>query len=744
MSLLLLLSSSLLLSPSHAVEPRCEIPNSEKVDCAPFEADCHAKGCCWVPVDHSSSSTRDTPWCFYGTDQPLPPDPCKGDVFNWVAADPGFTDDIYNVMYQKYEANLNIDGTGAVVAAPDTETPGGSYYYHWMRDAGLSIKAWMDINDNDYETCREALEGYAQWTKIVQHKTDQNCDVRIEPKFTIEDQEPYTGGWCRPQTDGPALRAMALSKWGNILIDNGKESEAKANIWPLVSYDLEWVVGGWQETGCDLWEEVRSDDFFWNRMAFIYCLQQAADFADRIGEAAGSQYRAVAAEVSQAVASHWNGEYLTESENRPDDGAVIHAITTFGEVNGFPPNSEEAAGTIQYLVRAFCREYQINQDDNEAGIPGILIGRYPNDSYAGGNPWQLLCAVLAECFYTGASITMKAIKSLGDFPLSQEENGRWMSLLYLEDGATAMDLARAQVSAGDATMTRLWHHVKQDGGKVDEQIDKFTGKQASAEDLTWSYANILHALHIRKNLSPDPPATTTTHGPTDPTDSPTSPPGRTCCAVVAFQSTGVIGQVKPELWGNYTKMSTDSTGRGVYMKGSTYLHYAADLPHKFEAWIFSSSDQDLIGEVVNEDKNECVDATSPTWEILHNSEWQQDDTATVTCVIPDTTCCSSLTVSSTEGIAANYPQVLGTYRQDYNITGEFPVYVKDHKHLYFLKDVLHHFEGWTISDTLTDVGKVANVDKAECVDEADSNGWEFLAGNGWVSDNTLTVQCIEV
>ena len=28
---------------------------------------------------------------------------------------------------------------------------GGSYYYHWMRDAGLSIKAWMDINDNDYE-----------------------------------------------------------------------------------------------------------------------------------------------------------------------------------------------------------------------------------------------------------------------------------------------------------------------------------------------------------------------------------------------------------------------------------------------------------------------------------------------------------------------------------------------------------------------------------------------------------------
>ena len=31
--------------------------------------------------------------------------------------------------------------------------------------------------------------------------------------------------------------------------------------------------------------------------------------------------------------------------------------------------------------------------------PGILIGRYPGDHYAGGNPWQLLTAALAEYFY---------------------------------------------------------------------------------------------------------------------------------------------------------------------------------------------------------------------------------------------------------------------------------------------------------------------------------------------------------
>ena len=35
------------------------------------------------------------------------------------------------VMYAKYEANLNIDGTGAIVAAPDLETPGERKIYLW-------------------------------------------------------------------------------------------------------------------------------------------------------------------------------------------------------------------------------------------------------------------------------------------------------------------------------------------------------------------------------------------------------------------------------------------------------------------------------------------------------------------------------------------------------------------------------------------------------------------------------------
>merc|ERR1712013_252714 len=481
----------------------CDV--NDRHDCGHMgtqQQDCEASGCCWRPVNEVH---KDTPWCFYPDgDGPGPTDGPGGDCssYNWSADGPGFTDDFYNTMFENYRANLNVEGCGAVVAAPDGNTPGGSYYYHWMRDAGLSIKAWLDVNDNNYDSVREVLEAYTGWVAKVQQKNDPNgIDVRIEPKFTIPDGEPYTGGWCRPQTDGPALRAMALSKWGLLMKKNGRSEDAQNNVWPLVSFDMAWVTENWRQSGCDLWEEFTSDDFYWNRMAFAYSLHAAADFADSIGESAGSQYRSVANEVIDSAKGHFNGNFIYECNGREKDGSVIHAIITFGEYI-YPPSSSEAAKTISAYNNAFCEEYPINQQENGAGKPGILIGRYPGDSYAGGNPWQLLTAAHAEIFYLGASTWVKTIKDSGNQALGEEHND-WRELLYLDSGATLLDLVRAAVGAGDSVMSRLWDHVKDDGGRIDEQIDKYTGAQASAQALTWSYANILHALHTRKNVVRD-------------------------------------------------------------------------------------------------------------------------------------------------------------------------------------------------------------------------------------------------
>lgn len=211
-------------------------------------------------------------------------------------------------------------------------------------------------------------------------------------------------------------------------------------------------------------------------------------------------YASTANDIKDTLGGHWNGDYLWEAQGREQDGAVIHAIASFGKSTVYGPTSEEAAATIKSYNQAFCMEYPINRGDNNAGIPGILYGRYPGDSYAGGNPWQLLSAGLAELFYLAAKEMQEQVSHKGNFMLSATNHKSWMELLNLKEGASALDLAAGAVSAGDSVMTRIYEHVKNDGGRIDEQIDKNTGVQTSARTLTWSHANILHALHIRNAL----------------------------------------------------------------------------------------------------------------------------------------------------------------------------------------------------------------------------------------------------
>ena len=173
------------------------------------------------------------------------------------------------------------------------------------------------------------------------------------------------------------------------------------------------------------------------RAGYVYSLNVAADFADAIGESLGSQYRSKANEILPTVKDHYGayGDFIYESDNRQQDGAVIHSIATFGQYT-FAPESSEAANTIKTLTRTFCREYKINQDSIGNGDSGIVIGRYPGDGYAGGNPWQLLTAVLAETFYLGAQATLNKIEARGvsDFYLNWAQNKEWIDLLESNNG----------------------------------------------------------------------------------------------------------------------------------------------------------------------------------------------------------------------------------------------------------------------------------------------------------------------
>ena len=108
-------------------------------------------------------------------------------------------------------SNINIQGKGGIVAAPDYNTPGGSYYYHWMRDGALTMRSLQDTNTAGFSSIETTVKAYIQWVLKVQNEGDPNSqDVRTEPKFELPNGEVFSGAWCRPQNDGPGLRYVAL------------------------------------------------------------------------------------------------------------------------------------------------------------------------------------------------------------------------------------------------------------------------------------------------------------------------------------------------------------------------------------------------------------------------------------------------------------------------------------------------------------------------------------------------------
>lgn len=127
-------------------------------------------------------------------------------------------------MYNYFLNNIDIGGKGGVLASPDTNVNGGgSYYYAWERDAALSMRAFMEVNDYELEKIEEKMNSYLGWVTRMHELNDPNdVDIRGEVKFNLPDGDVFTGAWCRPQNDGAGLRAIALIKYADVLLKAGK------------------------------------------------------------------------------------------------------------------------------------------------------------------------------------------------------------------------------------------------------------------------------------------------------------------------------------------------------------------------------------------------------------------------------------------------------------------------------------------------------------------------------------------
>lgn len=66
--------------------------------------------------------------------------------------------------------------------------------------------------------------------------------------------------------------------WAEILIKNGRKDDVLKDLWHLndktgaIQKDIDYVLSHWTEATCDLWEEIRAGDLFWNQMAYHHTL----------------------------------------------------------------------------------------------------------------------------------------------------------------------------------------------------------------------------------------------------------------------------------------------------------------------------------------------------------------------------------------------------------------------------------------------------------------------------------------
>ncbi|GAB5354373.1 hypothetical protein AAMO2058_000113300 [Amorphochlora amoebiformis] len=425
-----------------------------------------------------------------------------------------------NQISRFFFENVDVDGTGAVVASPSKSHP--NYYYHWMRDGAISINIANVVLGN--ETC---MPHYVSWVLKVQGTSDpNNIDVRGEPKFFM-DGRVYNGPWGRPQNDGPALRAIALINYANQLIAKGRMQEVKDTLYstdlnkPGIKFDLEYVAHQWQQTSFDLWEEVNGHHFF-TKMVQRKALVIGAQLANRLGDTgAGTYYQAQAKSMEPSIQAFWDASSgVIKATMTPHGGpqkyldldSAVHLGVLYGYADDgfFSYTDSKVLSSVGKLKEVMYSDgmYPINAKDDQAKIPGYLIGRYPNDTYDGyesgsvGNPWILCTQSLAELHYRAAkgfySMLNDTSKHLDEHsklflsPLLQSYGYAPRSDESIHLGIASMAL----VLEGDALLTRAKRHLNK--LHMSEQINLDSGFEQGANDLTWSYGTLFGALDARK------------------------------------------------------------------------------------------------------------------------------------------------------------------------------------------------------------------------------------------------------
>lgn len=430
--------------------------------------------------------------------------------------------------------------TGAVIAAPALPSPTFSqdYFFYWIRDGAISIYeiiyAYQTETEGDKKSLlRQCLVNYVNFVKKIQAQPQLNgINVLGEPKFNV-DGTLWTGEWSRPQPDGAAYQALALIKIAEIFLAEDRGDYVLGNIYnpnipnSILKANLEYTATNWSSMSIGSWEELLGFHFsveIVQRRALI----EGAALAKRLNDSgAATYYLDQANHISDLLTAHWNeevGYYYELFKGQDIRGGGINSAIVFGLVYGqtddpndlFSVVTERALSSAFYVRNVFETLYQINVLDAAKENMGPLIGRYPSDLYDGnrmvyGNPWFLCSNMLAAFYYQVAIKFLSGESVMISFLVKQFFNqiapnvslviGQMVGPEMKNFELLITELIRQADNILNTVKAHCINHPDGSTCHMSEQIDRATGLQISAPDLSWSYAALLTAIRLRHELA---------------------------------------------------------------------------------------------------------------------------------------------------------------------------------------------------------------------------------------------------
>ena len=359
---------------------------------------------------------------------------------------------------------------GSILASPALASydPDPDYFFHWFRDSALVMDALVLVRDVvpqsrrlfedfvDFSLALSRLDGRQMppgWREAAapdfarflrgdiehSHGDAIAAETRVNPDGTLDITD-----WPRPQYDGPALRALAVLRWGPT-----RESEIS-----LLKQDLAFILTHAREPCFDIWEEEIGLHYYTLSVCetalatgAAWCLSSDREFsADCLKEA--EALAALRQNFWLRDEGHVRSRILSLGRSAKElDISVILAANHARQLCG-----SRLIATLNLLADLFRNSYTINREHGA----GPAMGRYAGDRYYSGGAYYFSTLGAAEfCYRAGDRIR------------------------------------------GDAFLETV-RRFTPDNGSMSEQFDQATGAQTSARDLGWSYAAFLSCVHARE------------------------------------------------------------------------------------------------------------------------------------------------------------------------------------------------------------------------------------------------------